>query len=130
MFNVTASGVNAVNTWGGVWAALDGEMDIAESAGSGWAEETSHLLGGVDVLPGAPDTCLASVVAHSRSAAVWMSRAKPSMTACVITGDRSRRKPCRNVDGHEDCHCRACVEHSHMTRTIPIRAMAELQYAS
>lgn len=69
-------------------------MDIEDNAGRGWADETSHLLGGVDLLPEEEDgeACLASVVDHSRSAPVWMSRVKPSMTACVMSGDKSARK--------------------------------------
>ena len=94
MFNVIASGVNVVNTWGGVCAAFVGGMDIDDSAGRDWVEGgTSHLLGGVDLLPD-EDACLARVFDHSRSAPMLMSRVKPSMTACVTSGDRSKRNSC------------------------------------
>lgn len=66
-------------------------MDIAERAGRGWVAVISHLLGGVDLPPGA-DACLANAADHSRSAPVLMSRAKPSMTARVMSGDKRERK--------------------------------------
>lgn len=97
---MTASGVSAVSIWGGVWGALVGGMTIEGSVGSDWTEddgdeEMSHLVGGVDLVPDPdPDACLARVVDNSRSAPVLMSRAKPSTTACVISGDRSERKSC------------------------------------
>lgn len=99
-------------------------MNIAESAGRGWVVETSHLVGGIDLFSDL-DACFASVVDHSRSAPVLMSQAKPSITARVIRGDKRERKSYMNEGGYETFDTSA-----RMTRTIPIRARAELQYAS
>lgn len=76
-----ASGGNVVSIWGGVCAAFVGGIAIEDNAGRDWREEeTSHLVGGVDLVED-EDACLERVVDHSRSAPILMSRAKPSITA-------------------------------------------------